>query len=144
MLLVFPIYVLLKFIAYSAWCYYGLRTLRRQASVSKGIGFGCVRLGLGMLFGVAIFFIGGSLHLNTPSHPWIAYVLVYAPVRYVEWSILAALLGATGGEVYRIGDAATQKWILGGIVVSHLADLPLILFTYEGTKGFLPVGRFLC
>jgi len=97
-----------------------------------------------MLFGVAIFVIGGSLHLNTPSHPWIMYVLVYAPVRYIEWSVLAAILDAKGGELYRIGDAVTQRWILGGIVVSHLADLPLILFTYEGTKGFLPVGRFLC
>jgi hypothetical protein len=44
----------------------------------------------------------------------------------------------------RIGEGVTQRWILGGILVSHLADLPLILFTYDGARGFLPVGRFLC
>jgi hypothetical protein len=139
-MLVFPFYVLLKFLAYSGWCYLGLRALHQQSSI---VGFGSVRLGLGMLFGVAIFVIGGSLHLNAPAHPWILYLLVYVPVRYVEWSVMAALLGVKGGELNRIGDGATQRWILGGIVVSHLADIPLIL-QFSGTVDFLPVGRFLC
>jgi hypothetical protein len=141
--LLFPIYVLLKFLAYSGWCYFGLRTLHQQSSIAKGAGFGSVRLGLGILFGVAIFVIGGSLHLSAPAHPWILYLLVYVPVRYVEWSIMAALVGVKGGELNRIGDGATQRWILGGIVVSHLADIPLIL-QFAGTVDFLPVGRFLC
>jgi hypothetical protein len=37
----------------------------------------------------------------------------------------------------------TQRWILGGIVMSHVADLPSILFPHEGAGGLLPVGRFL-
>ena len=143
-LILFPVYVLLKYLAYSTWCYFGFRWLRQQSSIGSGLGFGFVRLGLGILFGVAIFFVGGSLHLSAPVHPWLVYVAVYAPVRYVEWSIMAALLGSAGGEVHRVGDIKSQRWILGGIVVSHLADLPMILFWMSGPMEFLPVGRFLC
>jgi hypothetical protein len=143
-LLLFPVYVLVKYLAYSAWSYYGFRSLRNHRSIGSALGFGFVRLGLGILFGVGIFLVGGALHLNVPAHPWLLYLSIYAPVRYVEWSILAALLGSKGGEVFRIGDGATQRWIVGGIVSSHLADIPMILFSYGGATGFLPVGRFLC
>jgi len=143
-LILFPVYVLVKYLAYSAWSYFGLRWLRERTSIPSGLGFGSVRLGLGILFGAGIFLVGGSLHLNAPAHPWLMYLSIYAPVRYVEWSIMAALLDATGGQVFRIADGATQRWILGGIVVSHLADLPLIVGSYGGPMGFLPVGRFLC
>ena len=142
--MIFPVYVLGKYLAYSIWCYLGLRWLRNRTSVGAGAAFGSVRLGLGMIFGIAIFVIGGMLHLNAPSNSWLAYFAVYLPVRYVEWSILAALLGTSGGQVFQIRGGATQRWILGGIVVSLLADLPLIFYGGEGPKAFLPVGRFLC
>jgi hypothetical protein len=71
------------------------------------------------------------------------YVLIYVPVRYLEWSIMAALLGAKGSEAYRISDAATQRWIVKGIGLSYLADLPMILL-YAASGSLLPVGRFLC
>jgi hypothetical protein len=60
---------------------------------------------------------------------WLLYVLIYVPVRYLEWSIMAALLGAKGSEAYRMGDAATQRWIVEGMGVSYLADLPMGCFT---------------
>ena len=142
--MIFPVYVLVKYLAYSLWCYLGLRWLRDRKSFGAGVAFGSVRLGLGMIFGVGIFVIGGMLHLNAPANPWLSYFAIYAPVRYVEWSILAALLGASGGQLFSIAGGATQRWIIGGIVVSHLADLPLIFFGGEGTRAFLPVGRFLC
>ena len=126
----------MKYLAYSIWCYLGLRWLRDRKSVGAGIAFGSVRLGLGMIFGVGIFVIGGMLHLNAPANSWVAYFAVYAPVRYVEWAILASLLGTKGGQVFQITGAVTQRWILGGIVVSHLADVPLILFGGEGPKRF--------
>lgn len=142
--MIFPVYILVKYLSYSIWCYLGLRWLRDSKSVGAGVAFGSVRLGLGMIFGVGIFVIGGMLHLNAPTNSWFAYLAVYVPVRYIEWSILAALLGTKGGQVFQITGAATQRWILGGIVVSHLADLPLILFGGEGPKAFIPIGRFLC
>jgi hypothetical protein len=141
---IYPIYFIVKYLAYCLWCYYGLKLLRNQSSIGAGVGFGSARLGLGMLFGIGVFFAGAMLHLNVPAHPWALYLSIYAPLRYVEWTILAALMIAGADAGRRIGEGVTQRWILGGIVVSHLADLPLILFTYEGAKGFLPVGRFLC
>jgi hypothetical protein len=143
MLILYPVYFLLKCLAYVAWCHYGLRALRKQSSIGAGIGCGFARVGLGIIFGVGIFFLAGALHLSAPAHPWLLYVLIYVPVRYVEWSIIAALLGAKGGEIYRTGDAATQRWILEGIGISHLADLPLTLL-YAAQGSLLPVGRFLC
>jgi hypothetical protein len=64
---------------------------------------------------------------------------------YLEWTILFDLLRRFGSRhETRPGFLKEQAWIFGGIVVSHPADRPLILLTYEGRKGFLPVGRFLC
>jgi|tagenome__1003787_1003787.scaffolds.fasta_scaffold20776929_2 hypothetical protein len=142
--LVYPIYFIVKYLSYCLWSYYGLKLLRNQSGVGAAVGFGSARLGLGMLFGVSVFFVGAMMHLNVPAHPWTLYLSIYAPLRYVEWTILAALMISSGNAVRRISEGVTQRWILGGIVISHLADLPLILFTYEGAKGFLPVGRFLC
>jgi hypothetical protein len=141
---VYPLYVAVKYACYSLWCYYGLRLLRETRSAKSAAGFGFFRLLLGVVFGVGIFLIGGILHLNVPAHPVAMYLSIYAPVRYLEWSILAGLLLSGKNMARSFFDRTTQLWILGGIAVSHLADLPIIFFAYQGAKGFLPVGRFLC
>jgi hypothetical protein len=138
LLIFFPIYVILKYAAYSGWCYYGLPSPRNRTAVRSALTFGFARLGIGILFGISIFLLVDFLHLSAWTHSWLLYLLVYAPVRYVEWSILSVLLG------YRIGDAAGQRWIVGGIFVSYLADVPMILFSYGVEKGFFQVGRILC
>jgi hypothetical protein len=142
-LVLYPAYFLLKCLAYAVWCYYGLRVLRNQSSLSAGLGYGFVRVGLGMVFGVGVFLLAGLWHVGAPPHPWLLYALIYVPVRYVEWSILAALLGAKDGKTHRTGDGATQRWIVQGIVVSHLADIPMILL-YSASGSLLPIGRLLC
>jgi hypothetical protein len=141
--MIFPVYVLGKYLAYSIWCYLGLRWLRDKKSVAAGIGFGSARLGLGMIFGFGIFFVTATIHFSAPP-PWWLYLAIYVPVRYVEWTILATLLRPAGGQGFSIRSMATQRWIVGGIIVSHLADLPLILFSGEGVGVFFPVGQFLC
>jgi hypothetical protein len=138
LLIFLPIYVIVKYAAYSGWCYYGLPLPRNQTAVRPALKFGFVRLGLGILFGISISIVVDFFHLSAWTHSWLLYLLVYAPVRYIEWSILAVLLG------YRIGDAASQRWIVGGIIASYLADIPMIVFFYGAEKGFFQVGRILC
>ena len=143
LLVLYPVYFFLKCLAYVSWSYYGLRALHKQSSIGDGIRYGFARVGLGIFFGAAIFFLGNALHLNALVHPWLLYVLIYVPARCLEWSIMAALLGAKGNEAYRIGDGATQRWILEGMGVSNLADFPMNLL-YAASGGLLPVGGFLC
>ena len=140
----FFFYLIVKFIAYAAWCRAGLRWLWQRDSFRAGLGFGFLRLLLGVFFGVGIFVVGGMMHLEVPAHPVLLYLSIYAPIRYVEWSILFILITRLNAVPGPSGLWRRQAWILGGIVVSHLADLPLILTSYDGAKGFLPVGRFLC
>ncbi len=88
--------------------------------------------------------IGGTMHLNVPRQPWLLYFEIYAPVRWIEWSIMAVVLARSRTESFFLGGSNTSRlWRLGGIVVSHLADIPLILSAGRVT-GILPVGRFLC
>jgi hypothetical protein len=140
--IVYLIYVIVKYAAYSTWCYVGLRMLRGRGSVRAALGFGFARFGLGIVFGISLFlFAGIFVHLDMPQHPVLAYFATYVPIRFVEWAIMTAWIGRGSNAPPMQSRVA---WIFGGIVVSHLADLPLILFTWEGAKQFLPVGRFLC
>ena len=75
-----------KYLAYSIWCYLGLRWLATEVG-GTGMAFGSVRLGLGIIFGVAIFVIGGMLHLNAPANSWFAYFACMCRAL-LEWSIL--------------------------------------------------------
>lgn len=138
----FWLYVILKFAAYTGWCALGIYLFRRAVTVSSSLRFGLLRLGIGIAFGVSIFFVGGMMHLNPPVHPFVVYIAVYAPVRVVEWLIVWAILSRPVRQ-RASSTIAMFSWILGGVFVSFLADIPMLL-TYEGAKQFLPVGRFLC
>jgi len=142
--LIFFFYLLVKYAAYTLWCYFGMRWLIQKDSFRAGMGLGFLRLLLGAFFGVGIFIVGGMLHLEVPTHPVLMYFSIYAPVRYVEWTILLLVLRAGYTSSVPAGLGKRQAWILGGILISHVADLPLILTSSHGTKDFLPVGRFLC
>ncbi len=142
----FLIYVLIKFAAYSAWCGIGLRIVA-HASWKSAFGFGFLRLLLGVFFGGGIFVVGAMAHLDPPVHPWLTYFAVYAPVRWVEWSIMSTLLNRESASfaAFLLGrDWRDRFWRLGGIAVSHLADMPLMLGGSGGPTEMLPVGRFLC
>jgi hypothetical protein len=142
----FLLYVLVKFAAYSFWCWMGLSFAGRRGW-KPALGFGFVRLLIGVFFGAGIFVVGGMAHLNVPAHPWFAYFAVYAPVRWVEWSIMNLLLQREGASVasFLLGGSWRERlWRLGGIAVSHLADIPLILGGSGSPSEMLPVGRFLC
>jgi hypothetical protein len=142
----FLLYVLVKYVAYVAWCYVGLRWMRKIA-LRSALGLGLLRLLLGVFFGVGVFVVGGILHLNAPTHPWLTYFMVYAPIRWIEWSITSLLSSPADSSFQtflRGHNERDRLWRLGGIVISHLADIPLILLGSHGPIEMLPVGRFLC
>lgn len=140
------LYIAIKFLAYSAWIFWGLRTLRRQATPSPlaSLALGFLRLCLGLFFGVLIYFLSATLlsHLGygLPQNA-LTYLLVYIPVRWVEWSIMAVILAPGSLAQFLVGAAKPDRlWRLGGIVISCLADIPLIV----SLGGVIPTGRFLC
>jgi hypothetical protein len=88
----FGLYVILKFAAYTGWCALGVHLFRGVVTISSSLRFGLLRLGIGIAFGVTLFFAGGMMHLNPPAHPFVLYIAVYAPVRVVEWLIVRVIL----------------------------------------------------
>ncbi len=139
-------YVALKLAAYIAWCYVGLALFRPERRIGTAASLGVLRLIIGVLFGFSIFLVGGMAHLEAPKSDFLMYLEIYAPVRWIEWGILAAILSAHDRGVVRflIGDSNRSRlWRVGGIVVSIVADLPILLSS-RGAGEMLPVGRFLC
>lgn len=155
-------YVLVKFVAYTAWSALGIQWLRSNLSGNAdvlsqptknetrsdwlpAIGFGFLRLFMGVFFGLLIWVVSSALAEHTT--PWIVrdaaiYAAVYVPVRWIEWTILAWLIARQFRKVswiFRWSDIAT-RWRLGGVLISCLADIPLII----SLGGIIPVGRFFC
>ena len=142
------LYPAIKLLAYSFWCYLGLRKFRPSMNgvYSRSLLYGFLRLLMGLFFGVVIWLtstivlshIGYGLPQNI-----LAYVLVYVPVRWIEWSIMAALIVPDSFPLVRWISGTSPRdrnWRLGGIVISCLADIPLI----ASLGGVIPTGRFLC
>lgn len=140
------LYIGIKFLAYSAWIFWGLRTLRNESTPSPlgSLALGFLRLCLGLFFGVLIYMLSATLlsHLGYGLAPNIlTYLAVYVPVRWIEWSIMAVILLPGSFAQFFVGVAKPDRlWRLGGIVISCLADIPLII----GLGGVIPTGRFLC
>ena len=143
-----PLYFVVKLIAYCVWCYVGLRLFQSEAKVlpAKAIGFGILRLFMGFFFGILIYFLSSALitHIGAglPENT-ITYIAVYVPIRWIEWSIMAAILyrGTTRPYPWLLGEKSHDRyWRLGGIAISCLADIPLI----AALGGVIPTGRFMC
>ena len=134
-----PGYVAIKVLAYVAWCAVGLRWLRpdlgARSLLRRAAGFGIGRFALGVGFGLGIWlassFAFGTLH-EMGLHGSLAeagsYLLVYVPVRVLEWSIVS----------WTMLPRWRAAWIAGGIAVSCAADVPMMM-----SLG-LPLGRFFC
>ena len=156
-------YVALKLAAYILWCGIGVRMFRPDSprKFSQALGFGTTRLIIGIIFGVGVFVAAPSFHFESwgTTHLQI-YFKLYAPLRWVEWSIMGFLLERSAASLlvgptvsYSTGPASFFRtprsrfpgvlWKLGGVAVSHAADLPLIMAA-GGIENMLPFGRFLC
>lgn len=136
-----------KLIAYCAWCYLGLRRFRASLGdlYTRSFFFGFLRLIMGLFFGVVIW-LASSWMLSAVGYGLpqniLTYLLVYVPVRWIEWSIMAALIvPELSFSSWLFGSSpADRYWRLSGIVISCLADIPII----ADLGGVIPTGRFLC
>ena len=127
------IYVVIKLVSYIAWCWLGLRLWRASPTWSNAAGLGLLRLGIGIVFGVAIFF---ATPVQREDLLW-KYLAIYAPVRLLEWLILAMIILRAS---FNMRLRSALFWCGGGIAVSFLADFA----SPEGVAGHFCVGRCLC
>jgi hypothetical protein len=134
-LLGFLAYLMTKFAAYSGWCYLGLRWFDpgRDMKVKGSLFFGFLRLLMGVFFGMGIFLAALTLN-NATRNSVMTYLVVYVPVRIVEWSLMLLILRRQGAF------PRYAAWVSGGVLISCLADIPLGIM--EG--GVVPVGRPFC
>ena len=133
------LYAVVKFLAYSAWCYLGLRMVQSTAvTIAPALRFGAARWFLGLFFGIVVFFFVGSIDAQAAAR---TYFLVYSPVRAVEWGIMAFLMAGRRPQqsvaplILRLA-----LWCVGGMLVSFLTDV----LSPEGLQGRFCVGRCLC
>jgi hypothetical protein len=139
----FLVYLAVKLGAYIGWCYQGARLHgHRDRLLLKGIVYGVVRAVMGAILGLwAILMLVNWLYQFTDKEV-LLYVAVYVPVRWVEWSLMAVIMDQEHRTAanFAIGRGATTRlWRLGGIVISCLADIPMMI-----SMNHLPIGRFMC
>jgi len=139
------LYLVTKFLAYSAWVFVGVRTVQKETRpLLRSFLLGFFRLCLGFFFGVLIYVLSSVLLSQLGSSSGsnvLTYLAVYVPVRWFEWSIMAAILVPGSFAQFLVGAAKPDRlWRIGGIVISCLADIPLII----SLGGVIPTGRFLC
>ena len=129
------LYVVIKWVAYVAWCVVGLRLLNpeRSRSLQYATVIGTGRLLLGILLGIFIFSAALTMNNATRNAP-LTYFSIYVPVRVLEWGLFYFLISR------KVTWPRSAVWVLGGVVVSCLADIPIGIM--EG--GVVPVGRPFC
>jgi hypothetical protein len=136
-------YAVIKALAYMGWCGQGARLHgHRDRLWLKGIVYGIVRLAMGAFLGLMlIFWLLNALRIAIPNH-LLLYLAVYVPVRWFEWSLMAVFMD---GEPWTwrnllVGRTSSSRlWRIGGIVISCIADIPMMI-----SLGGLPLGRFMC
>src|SRR5258707_4789828 len=131
----YALYIVVKYAAYAAWCFAGLRWCAPEGAgrLQRAARLGAGRLALGVGIGLFIFLAALSMNNATRNAP-LTYLAIYVPVRVVEWSIFHVLISR------RVQWPRSPAWILGCLIVSCLADIPLGVM--EG--GIVPVGRPFC
>jgi len=147
-------YFVIKLAAYSGWLALGLSWFSSpgRSIAPWALFLGALRLLMGLGFGLVIWFLGSLVFagvgelLPGDSDAFVnvvTYLAVYIPVRWIEWAIFDLILSRDTRSLkgFLFGIASRHRlWRLGGIAVSCLADIPVVV----ALGGILPVGRFMC
>jgi len=132
------IYAVAKFLAYSLWCWIGLRMFApASAPLQRALKYGALRWLIGLAFGIAAGIALGSVSRESVTR---LYFSVYTPLRVAEWLIMAIVLPGERSMASALRSPRVWLWILGGIAVSFASDLA----SPEGMAGRFCVGRCLC
>jgi len=137
------LYALIKAVAYIAWCGQGARLHgHTDRIVLRAFLYGFLRLAMGAFLGLfLIFWLVNVLSTALPNHV-LLYLAVYVPVRWLEWSLMAVIMDLEHRTLrnFLVGNTSNSRlWRLGGIAISCVADIPMII-----SIGGLPLGRFMC
>jgi hypothetical protein len=110
------LYLALKLVGYVAWSNVGVRGRNR---FQLGVMWGAMRLLIGLAAGLAVRVATYSMtyrHL----HSLPPYFAIFVPLSALEWLMINRLMHR---EPMTSRDVA---WIAGGVVVSLIADLPIV------------------
>jgi hypothetical protein len=138
-------YILVKYAAYALWCCLGVRIVHSAqfpAVLLSGLGWGVLRLFMGFILGLGIQYVTQTLYSSDPRpNSLYIYLIAYVPVRILEWWIMMLLISIRSANRGAGGFRLLWRvsWIIGGIFISCLADIPV----FYALGGF-PVGRFMC
>ena len=128
------LYILAKFAAYTAWCFLGIRLFARSRGFGLALIYGGARLLMGVGIGLFIFLAALSMNNATRDAP-LTYAAIYVPTRVLEWTAMFFIIRRGGTSFGR-----ACLWVLDGILISCLADIPLGIMN----DGVVPVGRPFC
>ncbi|HRH75953.1 MAG TPA: hypothetical protein PK129_01290 [Cellvibrionaceae bacterium] len=132
----YAIYGLVKYIAYSLWCYIGIRIFTsKRCPILLALMYGATRWFLGLFFGFAVAVFAGPISTESAAS---YYFGIYTPLRIVEWGVIVKLLNDKNEN--RTGIFAVILWIMGGILISFATDA----VSPAGIEGRFCIGRCLC
>lgn len=120
-------YITLKGFAYSIWCYVALNFFfnNKKHLIISAAGFGLIRLLIGIFIGQ--FAILKLIGVIAPSNQILDYFLIFPVVRLFEWLFLYFLMNCFYKKTLIINTYQLAGWILGGIIISCLADIPVFI-----------------
>src|SRR5947207_4383820 len=126
------IYITVKALAYSAWCYLGVRWFQPESTEphAAAIVYGLGRLMLGIVLGLFIFLLAVGMN-NAVRSQLLTYLVIYVPVRIGEWTFWYRLMRKDDPQFYGL------FWVLGGVIVACLADIPIAIADHR----LIPAGR---
>jgi hypothetical protein len=117
------VWVLVKYVAESAWCLLLIGPAASRDRIGKAMSFGFVRLLIGR---EAMLVLS-----NAPIFPFGELVLygILVAGRWLAWGLLLHIRWHTApaGSAVSAGQPRPRQWRIGGVVVSCLADIPALL-----------------
>ncbi len=125
------VYIVLKYVAYTGWCYALLRYAGTRRAEGLGLLMGLVRQLIGIVSTpLATIFLYLPLLLNSPDPPFpvVFYAIIFIPVRCAEWYLMLHIIKSIlegRGAAPKLG-LLQHAWVAGGIGLSILTDIPIL------------------